>query len=201
MEGLEPSYRKHAKAMGVACKHCKSMAHGTLQHGKHYKSFHEEKKAEREERAMKHMKAFEGTKRDNDRDVKEGSKEDEKRDREEMKHGKALPKTYRGKSTKLGHGGRAAKLHDELPGSMPESEKGAIIGKIARSKGAAPGGPNYHGKHKKGMSEADAGDMSHYRPVNTSRPVRGLQDNSHAVGGSHFGGSLPKMAKRMPKKV
>ena len=58
---------------------------------------------------------------------------------------KKYRKTYKGKSTKLGHGGRAAKLHDELPKSMPESEKGAIIGKIARSKGAAPGQAHYHG--------------------------------------------------------
>ena len=52
--------------------------------------------------------------------------------------------TYKGKSTKLGYGGRAAKLRDE---GVP----GAVIGAIARKKGAAPGGPNYHGsKGKKG---------------------------------------------------
>jgi hypothetical protein len=49
-----------------------------------------------------------------------------------------MPKTFKGKSTKLGHGGRAAKL-------KAEGVPGAVIGAIARSKGAAPGGPNYHG--------------------------------------------------------
>lgn len=45
---------------------------------------------------------------------------------------------YKGKSNKLGHGGRAQQLQDK---GVP----GAVIGAIARSKGAAPGGPNYHG--------------------------------------------------------
>lgn len=46
--------------------------------------------------------------------------------------------TYKGQSNKLGHGGRAAQLRDK---GVPE----AVIGMIARRKGAAPGGPNYHG--------------------------------------------------------
>lgn len=50
--------------------------------------------------------------------------------------------TYRGKSNALGHGGRAAQLKDE---GVP----GAVIGAIARSKGAAPGGPNFHGPKKR----------------------------------------------------
>ena len=45
-----------------------------------------------------------------------------------------------GKSNKLGYGGRAAQM--ERAG-VP----GGVIGAIARAKGAAPGGPNYHG-HK-----------------------------------------------------
>jgi len=48
-----------------------------------------------------------------------------------------LPKTFEGKSTKLGHGGRAAIL-------KAKGVPGAVIGAIARRKGAAPGGPNYH---------------------------------------------------------
>lgn len=52
-----------------------------------------------------------------------------------------MPSTYKGKSTKLGHGGRAAKL-------KAEGVPGAVIGAIARRKGAAPGGPNYHGKRR-----------------------------------------------------
>lgn len=134
---MEAAYNRkevHQKAM---CKHCKSMAHGTLEHRKHYKNFRAEKKEQREE---KHMKMF---------GVEAGKGNN--------LHKKGLPKTYDGKSTKLGHGGRAAKLRDE---GVP----GAVIGAIARSKGAAPGGPHYHGKHKKAMSESDAGSMKGYDP-------------------------------------
>lgn len=46
--------------------------------------------------------------------------------------------TYKGKSNALGHGGRAQQLRDK---GVP----GAVIGSIARSKGAAPGQKNYHG--------------------------------------------------------
>lgn len=46
--------------------------------------------------------------------------------------------SYKGKSNKLGHGGRAKQLADR---GVPK----AVIGMIARQKGAAPGGPNYHG--------------------------------------------------------
>ena len=65
---------------------------------------------------------------------------------------KAIKKTgtYKGKSNVLGHGGRAAQLHSKLAAKgLPESEIGAIIGKQARAEGAAPGGPNYHGKKAK----------------------------------------------------
>jgi hypothetical protein len=47
--------------------------------------------------------------------------------------------TFEGKSNALGHGGRAAQLKAR---GVPD----AVIGAIARLKGAAPGGPNYHGK-------------------------------------------------------
>jgi len=50
--------------------------------------------------------------------------------------------TYKGKSNKLGHGGRAQQLKDR---GVP----GGVIGELARKAGAAPGGPNYHGKRKK----------------------------------------------------
>lgn len=45
---------------------------------------------------------------------------------------------FGGKSNKLGYGGRAAQM-------KAQGVPGAVIGAIARSKGAAPGGPNYHG--------------------------------------------------------
>ncbi len=62
-----------------------------------------------------------------------------------------MAKTYKGKSTKLGYGGRAAKLKDtlmkkKLPGGSKEAN--AIVGIIARKKGAAPGQPNFHGGKK-----------------------------------------------------
>jgi hypothetical protein len=49
--------------------------------------------------------------------------------------------TYKGKSNALGQGGRAQQLRDK---GVP----GGVIGAIARSKGAAPGGPNYHPSKK-----------------------------------------------------
>lgn len=50
--------------------------------------------------------------------------------------------SFHGKSNKLGYGGRAAQLKAK---GVPS----AVIGEIARSKGAAPGGKNYHGKRGK----------------------------------------------------
>ena len=49
--------------------------------------------------------------------------------------------TFDGKSNKLGHGGRAAQLKSK---GVPD----AVIGEIARKKGAAPGGKNFHGGKK-----------------------------------------------------
>jgi len=60
---------------------------------------------------------------------------------------KKLPKTFDGKSTKLGHGGRAAMLKSALEKKgLPAKEIGGIIGKRARAAKAAPGMKNYHGK-------------------------------------------------------
>lgn len=58
---------------------------------------------------------------------------------------KPIKKTgsYKGKSNALGHGGRAAQL-------KAQGVPGGVIGELARKAGAAPGGPNYHGKRKKG---------------------------------------------------
>lgn len=47
--------------------------------------------------------------------------------------------TFQGKSNTLGEGGRAAQLKAK---GVPQ----AVIGKIARSKNAAPGQANYKGK-------------------------------------------------------
>jgi len=49
--------------------------------------------------------------------------------------------TFKGKSNALGHGGRAAQL-------KAKGVPGAVIGEIARSKGAAPGQKNYHPSKK-----------------------------------------------------
>lgn len=51
--------------------------------------------------------------------------------------------SFRGKSNKLGHGGRAAQL-------KAQGVPGGVIGAIARRKHAAPGMKNYHGGKKKG---------------------------------------------------
>lgn len=49
--------------------------------------------------------------------------------------------TYKGKSNKLGYGGRAAQLKDQ---GVP----GGVIGNLARAAQAAPGQKNYHGRRK-----------------------------------------------------
>lgn len=46
--------------------------------------------------------------------------------------------SFHGKSNKLGHGGRAAQLESQ---GVPK----AVIGEIARKKGAAPGQKHYKG--------------------------------------------------------
>ncbi len=48
---------------------------------------------------------------------------------------------FKGKSNKLGYGGRAAQLKAQ---GVPD----AVIGAIARKKQAAPGQKNYHGKKR-----------------------------------------------------
>ena len=50
--------------------------------------------------------------------------------------------TYKGKSNKLGYGGRSAQLRDQ---GVPEG----VIGELARRAQAAPGQKNYHGSRKK----------------------------------------------------
>ena len=47
--------------------------------------------------------------------------------------------SFKGKSNKLGYGGRAAQL-------KAKGVPGGVIGNLARVAGAAKGGPNYHGK-------------------------------------------------------
>lgn len=49
--------------------------------------------------------------------------------------------SFQGKSNALGSGGRAAQL-------KAQGVPGGVIGAIARKKGAAPGGPNFHGKKR-----------------------------------------------------
>lgn len=61
-----------------------------------------------------------------------------KHHKKSKKHSTKKSGTYKGKSNALGHGGRAQQLKDQ---GVPSG----VIGAIARSKGAAPGGPNYHG--------------------------------------------------------
>lgn len=50
--------------------------------------------------------------------------------------------TYKGKSNKLGYGGRSQQMRDK---GVPEG----VIGWLARKASAAPGMKNYHGGKKK----------------------------------------------------
>lgn len=50
--------------------------------------------------------------------------------------------TFKGKSNKLGYGGRAAQL-------KAQGVPGGVIGNLARKAKAAPGQKNYHGKRGK----------------------------------------------------
>lgn len=50
--------------------------------------------------------------------------------------------TYKGKSNKLGHGGRAAQM-------KAQGVPGGVIGEMARRAQAAPGQKNYHGSRGK----------------------------------------------------
>ncbi len=167
---MEPSYRRHAKHEKAVCKHCKSPSHSSLEHRKHYPNFREEKKAKRMEKHMKmfeperseesaptakkhrkHMTVAEDTAFDKKHGIKENSPEDRRMDRlhgvhDKHRKGFTVKHTgkFEGKSNALGHGGRAAQMRAH---GVP----GAVIGAIARREGAAPGGPNYHGKHRKGI--------------------------------------------------
>lgn len=49
---------------------------------------------------------------------------------------------YKGKSNKLGYGGRSQQLKDQ---GVP----GGVIGNLARKAQAAPGQKNYHGKKRR----------------------------------------------------
>lgn len=57
-------------------------------------------------------------------------------------HGVKKTGLYKGKSNKLGHGGRSKQLKDM---GVP----GGVIGNLARAAQAAPGQKNYHGKKAK----------------------------------------------------
>lgn len=158
-EGMESAYNRKEKHEKKMCKHCKSSAHSSLEHRKHYKNFKDEK---RQELQKKHMKMFEPN--DASGETKEHGA---KSAGASHKHMKAIPKTFGGKSTKLGHGGRAKMLESKLTSKgMPKSEVGAIVGNAARAAHAAPGQANFHGKHKKAVpSESDMGSMKGYDPT------------------------------------
>jgi len=58
-----------------------------------------------------------------------------------MKKGIKKTGSYKGKSNKLGYGGRAAQL-------KAKGVPGGVIGALARKAQAAPGQKNYHGADK-----------------------------------------------------
>ncbi len=71
-------------------------------------------------------------------DMKKGIKQSPKEEVSDKMKGK-IKKTgsFKGKSNKLGHGGRAAQL-------KARGVPGGVIGMLARKAGAAPGQKNYH---------------------------------------------------------
>ena len=54
--------------------------------------------------------------------------------------------TYKGKSNKLGYGGRSAQM-------KAQGVPGGVIGELARKAQAAPGQKNYHGGKKSGRGK------------------------------------------------
>lgn len=64
--------------------------------------------------------------------------------------------SFKGKSNKLGHGGRAAQL-------KAQGVPGGVIGELARKAQAAPGQKNYHGDtHKDAMNHQMPGKKGHF---------------------------------------
>lgn len=64
--------------------------------------------------------------------------------------------SFMGKSNSLGQGGRAAQL-------KAQGVPGAVIGAIARSKGAAPGQPNFHRKAKRAADDPNKTDADNLK--------------------------------------
>ena len=203
MSEMEAAYNRKEKHEKQMCKHCKSTAHSTLEHRKHYKNFREEKKQEREKHFKEMFEPEEhetkeepAKKHRKDMGVEAGAGEDLKKKHEKSfntstKHSGS----FEGKSNALGHGGRAAQLRAR---GVP----GGVIGAMARRAHAAPGQENYHPskKHRKGMSEADAGSMRGYDPnlgVGKAGMRQLAKPQPSRVMGNIGGG---KFAKRMPKK-
>jgi len=81
--------------------------------------------------------------------------------------------SFGGKSNALGHGGRAAQL-------KARGVPGGVIGNMARSVGAAPGGPNFHGKKSKKrksstINRGEEGDVE-MKKSNKRKGVIGFAD-------------------------
>ena len=82
--------------------------------------------------------------------------------------------TFEGKSNKLGHGGRAAQL-------KAKGVPGTVIGMIARSKGAAMGQANYHGKKRKRMTVAEDKAMDKKMGIKEGSKKDIAMDKKHGV--------------------
>lgn len=81
--------------------------------------------------------------------------------------------SFNGKSNALGHGGRAAQM--EAAG-VP----GGVIGEIARRKGAAPGGPNYHGgpPQRAGKGESPSEEAADKKAGQREAPTEAAEKRS-----------------------
>lgn len=89
---------------------------------------------------------------------------------------------FHGKSNALGHGGRAAQL-------KARGVPGGVIGNLAHAEGAAPGGPNFHGKkgkRRKGNTFGRYADSSGFPNMKTFGAVRSSVNPGLASGGVKF---------------
>lgn len=111
--------------------------------------------------------------------------------------------SFHGKSNALGHGGRAAQL-------KARGVPGGVIGELARRAGAAPGGPNYHGKkgaiRKKssmegGVQTRSSGGLKYGPTTGGTRYVSSVKTPNVPTPSMTISDSTPKMKGSKRKKA
>ena len=128
---MESAYQRQEKKEKSMCKHCKSTAHSSLQHGKHYKGFKEEMKEKRMEKHMKMFTRAEDEAQDKKAGRKQGSKEDLKLDNARglgYTHKKGFPRAPKGPHGRAAvHALGRTKTTGNFAKIEAESGKGAAI--------------------------------------------------------------------------